>query len=94
MRLQSHRVILFVWSAEGVHALLQLAVAHWEAGKAADAAPLLMRGLRIVQDHQQHTRGGRPVDTSSRPITVCPLPARLSPARHSPVCLRAFVMQV
>ena len=60
------------WSAEGVHALLQLAVAHWEAGKAADAAPLLMRGLSIVQDHQRHTRGGRTVD-SSRPITVfCP----------------------
>ncbi|KAK9843048.1 hypothetical protein WJX74_006173 [Apatococcus lobatus] len=55
--------------SEGVHALLQLAVAHWEAGKAADAAPLLMRGLSIIQDHQRRTRGGHAVEASSKPIT-------------------------
>ena len=70
MQLHRHGLNSFALNAEGVHALLQLAVAHWEAGKAADAAPLLMRGLSIVQDHQRHTRGGRTVEASSRPMTV------------------------
>ena len=55
---------------EGVHALLQLALAQWEQGRAGEAAPLLLRGLSIIQDHQRRTRGGRSVEASSRPITV------------------------
>ena len=66
--------------AEGVHALLQLAVAQWEADKAAEAAPLLMRGLTIIQEHQQQTRGGRTAAASSRPILVKPYVPTACPA--------------